>query len=110
MMISWYWIIVAVLITNAITALTYEFFDWDNLWVDFIGGLALIVLFVPISIYNICFKNTIHPLSAVRFEELRKNWVSDGRCKIYHCFGSLYFCANPKTSRIWNKIFFLRTK
>ena len=109
-MIPWYWIIVAVLITNAITAFTYEYFDWDNLWVDFICGLALIALFVPVSIYNICFKNTIHPISTVRLEELRKQWASDGKCKIHHWFGGLYFCTDLKTSRIWNKIFFLRTK
>ena len=109
-MISWYWIIVAVLTTNAITAFTYEFFDWDNLWIDFICGLAFIVLFVPFSIYHICFKNTIHPISTARLEELQEKWANDGRFKIHHWFGSLYFCTDFKASRIWNKIFFLRTK
>ena len=109
-MISWYWIIVAVLITNAITAFTYEYFDWDNLWVEFICSLALIVLFVPVSIYNVCFKNTIHPISTARFEELREKWMNDGKCKIHHWFGSLYFCIDLKASHIWNKIFFLRAK
>ena len=109
-MISWYWIIVAVLITNAITAFTYEYFDWDNLWVEFICGLALIVLFVPVCIYNICFKNTIHPISIARLEELREKCANNDRLKIYHWFGSLYFCTDFKASRIWNKIFFLRIK
>ena len=109
-MIPWYWIIVAVLITNAITAFTYEYFDWDNLWVDFICGLTFIVLFVPLSIYHICFKNTINPISTARFEEVQEKWTSDGRLKIHHWFGGLYFCTDFKASRIWNKIFFLRTK
>lgn len=109
-MIPWYWIIVAILVTNAITTFTHEVFEWDNLWVDFIGWLAIIVLFVPLSIYHICFKNTIHPISAARLEELREKWAGDGRCKIYHWFGGLYFCTDPKASHIWNKIFFLRVK
>ena len=109
-MIAWYWIVVAVLITNAITAFTYEVFEWENLWVNFISGLALIVLFVPFSIYHICFKNTIHPISPARLEELRKKWASDGRCKIHYWFGDLYFCTDPKASRIWNKVFFIRVK
>ena len=109
-MVSWYWIIVAILATNAITSFTYEVFEWDNLWVSFISGLALIALFVPFSIYHVCFKNTIHPISTARLEELRKKWASDGRCKIHHWFGGLYFCTDPKASRLWNKIFFLRVK
>ena len=103
-------IIVVILVTNVITAFTYEVFKWDDLWVNFIGGLALIVLFVPLSIYHICFKNTTRPISTARFKELQKEWASNNRCKIHHWFSGLYFCTDPKASRIWNKIFFLRVK
>ena len=109
-MVAWYWIIVAILLTNAITSFTYEYFEWDNLWVDFIGLLALVILYVPLTIYHIFFKNTTHPITTTRFEELKTLWAEDERCKVSHVCGGLYFCADPKARRLWNKIFFLRVK
>ena len=110
-MISWYWIIVAVLLTNAITCFTYEFFDWENVWTEIISFLALIVLYVPISIYHIFFKNTIHPVEENRFEEICREWFSkkDGT-KYFHCFGNLYFWIDPAAKHYYNKIFFVRVK
>ena len=109
-MVAWYWILVAILLTNAITSFTYELFEWENLWVDFIGLLALVVLFVPLTTYHIFFKNTIHPITETRFEELKTLWAKDERCKVNHVCGGLYFCTDPKARRLWNKIFFLRVK
>lgn len=107
-MVAWYWIIVAVLITNAITSFTYEWFEWDNLWVDFIGWLALIVLYLPLSIYHIFFKNTIHSITHSRFNELMEKWKEDRRMRTFSMPFGLYFCVDPKASRLYNKIFFLR--
>lgn len=109
-MVAWYWIIIAVLLANAITSFTYEYFEWDNVWVNIIGFLALVVLYVPLYIYHVALKNTIHPITETRFAELRKLWADDERCKVYKIGGGLYFCADPKASRFWNKIFFLRVK
>jgi hypothetical protein len=109
-MVAWYWVIVAILITNAITSFTYEFFEWDNLWVDFIGLLALIILYVPLSLYHIFLKNTIHAITPIRFEKLMTSWKNDRRMKVFSLPYGFYFCVDPMALKLWNKIFFLRVK
>ena len=99
-MIPWYWIIIAILITNAITSFTYEYFEWTNVWVECIAWLALIILYVPLAIYHVCFKNTIHPISPARLEELRSLWAKDDRCKLHYWFKGIYFCTDPKASKM----------
>ena len=106
-MIAWYWVLIAILLTNAVTSFTYEYFEWSNLWVDFLAGLAIIVLYIPLGIYHICFKNTLHPITTARLEELRALWAEDECVKIRHLGKGLYFCTDPKASKLWNKIFFL---
>ena len=109
-MIAWYWLLIAILVTNAITAFTYEFFEWDNIWTDLLAWLALVVLYVPLSIYHICFKNTVHPISSTRMEELKKLWSADKRVKIYELPCGFYFCTDWNASKLWNKVFFIRIK
>ena len=109
-MVAWYWILITVLLTNAITSFTYEYFEWSNLWVDFLSWLALIVLYVPLAIYHICLKNTISPVAPAQFEKIQTNWEAEGRCKLHYLFKGIYFCTDFKASKLWNKIFFLRVK
>lgn len=110
-MISWYWIIVAILLTNAVTCFTYEFWDWKNIWAEIISFLALIVLYVPVGLYHIFGKNTIHPVEENTFKEVRREWYSkDDGSKCFHVFGNLYFWIDPTAKHLYNKIFFVRVK
>ena len=110
-MVNWYWLIVVFLLTNAITAFTYEFFEWDNLWVDIIGGLAYVVLYIPIGFYHIFFKNTLHPISQSRFNEIQEHWIKTKEISKSIKIGkNLYFLVDPDAKRLYNKVFFLRIK
>jgi hypothetical protein len=110
-MIDWYWLIVVFLLTNAITAFTYEFFEWENLWVEVIGWLALIVLYLPLSFYHIFFKNTLHPISQTRFNELQEKWIETKEINKSIKIGkNLYLWIDLDAKRLYNKAFFVRVK
>lgn len=109
-MIPWYWVLVAFLLGNAFATLTYELFDWENIWVNIVSTLALIVLYIPMSIYKIFFHNVIHPISKIRHEEMVETWVKNDTSKNYHLFKNIYFWIDPDAKRIHNKIFFIRVK
>ena len=110
-MVDWYWLIVVFLLTNAITSFTYEYFEWQNLWVDIIGGLAFIVLYLPMSFYHIFLKNTIHPISQTRFNEIQEKWIKTKEISKSIKIGkNLYLWIDPNAKHLYNKVFFVRVK
>ena len=107
-MVALYWIIVAFIFGNAFAAFTYEWFEWDNVWTDIVATLALIVLCLPLSIYHICFKNTIHPVSRERHEKIKEEWLRDRKSKCFNLGNHFCFWFDPQAKKLFNKIFFVR--
>lgn len=107
-MISWYWVIEAFILGNAFTALTYEWFNWGDIWIEAIAALAMVVLYPILAIYNICFKNTIHPVSRERHEKLKAEWLQDRKSKCFNLGNNFAFWFDPQAKALFNKIFFVR--
>ena len=107
-MVVWYWLIVAFLLGNAFATFTYEQFEWDNIWSSIVAFLALIVLYIPMVFYKIFLNNTIHPISRERFEKLKTEWLKDRKSKCFNLGKYFVFWIDPKATRLFNKIFFVR--
>ena len=107
-MVAWYWLIVAFLLGNAFATFTYEQFEWDNIWSSIVAFLALIVLYIPMAFYKIFLNNTIHPVSRERYERLKAEWLKDSKSKCFNLGKHFIFWIDPKATRLFNKIFFLR--
>lgn len=99
-MVAWYWLIVAAFGGMAFAKICEELFDWDNFLTEMIAFLALVVAYIPCTIWNIFFKLTIKPIPEERIEKagLEPKW----RC------GNLCFFVDKKATHLWNKIFFVR--
>ena len=103
-MVAWYWLIIMFFVGVAFTVLTEDYLDWY----DIAGNLAMVILFIPIAFYKIFLRLVIHPVPAVRFERMMKEWVEEDTSKCFHLIGNLYFWVDPNAKKFWNKIFFLR--
>ena len=109
-MVAWYWLIVVFLLTNALTSFTYEWFDWENVWTNIIAFFALVILYIPMAIYVIFFKNTIHPIPEARWNEITNDAKFMDDSKFYHLFGTFYLWIDPDASRLYKKAFFAKVK
>ena len=109
-MIRWYWIIVAVFVTNLVTALVNEQFELDYWWKEIISAIVLVIVFIPTMFYKIFLRLVIFPVSTTRFEDMQKNWVEEDTSKVYHVFRNIYLWIDPDAKKYWNRIFFLRVK
>lgn len=107
-MVAWYWLIVAFLLGNAFATFTYELFEWDNIWSSIVAFLALVVLYIPMAFYKIFLNNTIHPITRERYERLKAEWLKDSKSKCFNLGKHFIFWIDPKATRLFNKIFFVR--
>lgn len=107
-MVAWYWIIIAFILGNAFVVFTCEYFEWDSLWAGIVAFLALIVLYPALVVYNVFFKNTIHPVPRELHEKLKPKWLGDGKSKCFNFGNNFYFWFDPQAKKLFNKIFFVR--
>lgn len=99
-MVAWYWLIVSALGGIIFAKLCEEIFDVDNILTEFIAFCALVVAYIPCTIWNIFLKLTIKPVSEERIKKAKitpiKRW------------GNLCLFVDKKATHVWNKIFFVR--
>lgn len=108
-MIAWYWLIVAFCVGIAFATFTDEWFDWDNTLTDILAGITLVIVFIPLSIYNFFFKLTlVCPVSIEKFEQTKA--TCKDKEKTYHLFSNLYLWIDPQAETISHKAFLLRVK
>lgn len=112
-MVAWYWVVVAFVAGLVFTAFSYEWWGEyfvENIATKFIALVALIVLFIPLTIYNIFFKLTVHrPVRPDQWEKyLREMDKTDRQKRIGN--SNFYVCRDADATHIYNKVFFVRVK
>ena len=109
-MISWYWIIVAILVSSFVTITTDGLIPWEDIWCGLLTAIFTIIAYIPYALYCIFLRNVIHPVSQARFDKMCEQWVKNDTSKVHHLFGNFYFWIDPDANKPYNKIFFVRVK
>ena len=89
---------------------TLHWEDYDAFWIVLCLPLLLLIA-PPMCLWQSLFygpwRNVIHPARRDQWEQLK--WGEDGS-KAVRLFGQLYFCFEPKASKWYNRVFFVRVK
>ena len=109
-MINWYWLIVAIVVTNFLTTATEGFIPWDDIWCGLLAAIFTFFAYIPYALYCIFLWNVIHPVAQIRFDKMCEEWVKNNTSKVHHLFSNFYFWIDPDANKLYNKIFFVRVK
>lgn len=103
-MIAWYWVLVAFFVGVTFAVFTYEWLE--DFWSNLAAGIAVVILYVPLLIYNVFFKLTIHhPISEARFNTIQTVY----KARYKHLFGNFWVRCDF-TDSLYQKILFIRVK
>lgn len=100
--------LVCFLLGGGVAEFARNWFDYESILTDFFAGVALVVLFIPLTIYNIFFKLTLVHRPTQEQVDLALNTCE--RERHYHLCGKLFLHFDPEATKMWNKVFLLRIK
>lgn len=102
-MIAWYWLIVAFILGLVLATIARE--ATENILSTICAGLA--IPFVYVAMFPITFwKNVVHPVSPLRFEQFKKLNIEGDKC--FTIGKNLYLWHDKTTKHLYAKWFLIR--